>query len=278
MLVILMGGAQPDNLEKKFWSGFLITLSNSQLYEIIIVSVIFIGFGYFFAYSLLCYINFFKKHSQKYLKLAYFFIAFVYAIFFSEFLEFYFLSMREGAELPSMLMSSLFFSPIAIGVVGKIFWFSVLSQNYFKKLEVRYFEERNSKNSINDIQKFILNENSKNELRMIVRSIVIEELNEMKNYSLARIYDENTEIGNEWTERVSDGHWATSIFDEVTRKFTVKHSRTRKNLQLNNFDVRLKQEQEYNREAVYGHPENKRFKPDFLIEKIGSIYVPRDKK
>lgn len=96
---------------------------------------------------------------------------------------------------------------------------------------------------------------------IIILSRRIENLENEKQYSLNRIYDEkNKLIGHEWIQVIEDGHWVTMVFDEINGRFiNVKHHRTDKNLnkKYKNKEDIIKEDKTFNLEQVFGFEERK---------------------
>lgn len=258
MCGIVSGASQTVFDRAPFWEHLFASLKNSSSAEILGVLGFFIGIGYLFTYIIFIHTESAFKISKRYGRATNMVVAIIYIIFFTEALDVYFVAIRESSKFASMLMSSLFFSPILI-----------LCINLIQRLVLYIInEEEVASTSSNEF----LNENQKNLVRLLAK----EEFEKFIQYSLTRVYDKDSEIGHEWTQKVSDGHWATSVYDEKTKKFTVRHLRTNENIEKNDFNARALEEFGYNKDVVFGHNDD-----GIVSEKMkkeGSIYVPFEMK
>lgn len=254
MTAIVSGASQTIFDRAPFWEHLFSSVTNSTSTEVLGVLGFFIGIGYLFTYIIFIHTASAFNISQRYGRATNLLVAIIYVVFFTEAIDVYFVALRESSKLASMFMSSLFFSPIL-----------VLCINLIQRLVLYIINAKvEPSTSSNDL----LSESQKNMIRLLAK----EEFEKMMQYSLTRIYDENAEIGHEWTQKVSDGHWATSVYDERTQKFTVRHLRTNENLENNDFNARALEELGYNKDVVYGHNDKGIVREK--LKKQGSIYVP----
>jgi hypothetical protein len=94
------------------------------------------------------------------------------------------------------------------------------------------------------------------------------------NYSLTYVYNENECLGHEWTYKISEGHWATLIYDEINGKSIVKHYRTQNKVKEES-DIlkRFDDDMAYNKEKIYG--DDRTIANVSGMEKKNGIYVPK---
>jgi hypothetical protein len=102
---------------------------------------------------------------------------------------------------------------------------------------------------------------------------VNEVIDERFNYSLTNIYNDKELLGHEWTYKVEDGHWATAIYDELSKKFIVKHFRTHENTNANDVVKRIDEDMAHNKQFVYG--DNRPSADVSGMENKNGIYVPK---
>jgi len=118
-----------------------------------------------------------------------------------------------------------------------------------------------------------LNQLEDENYRKFIRSELENIIDEKFNYSLTSIYNENQMIGHEWTYKADDGHWVTSVFDEVKEKFIVKHFRTHQNTEEKTFEARVNDDMAHNKQYIYG--DDRRIANVNGMEKHNGIYIPK---
>lgn len=118
-----------------------------------------------------------------------------------------------------------------------------------------------------------LNKLEEENYRRIVRNELENTIDEKLNYSLTSIYNENQMIGHEWTYKADDGHWVTSVFDEIKEKFIVKHFRTHQNTEEKTFETRVNEDMAHNKQYIFG--DDRTIANVNGMEKHNGIYIPK---